>query len=92
MSGEERMSGGDRRRLEQVWALVADLQDDDTHHPHNEAFRAAVLRIRKLLKPVFDPSAEDIAGRLGVENEALKERVAALEAQLSRTLEPPRAP
>lgn len=80
------------RRLEQVWALVVDLQDDDTHHPHNEAFRAAVLRIRKLLKPAFDPSAEDIAARLGAENEQLKERIAALEEQMTRTLRFPSPP
>jgi hypothetical protein len=59
-------------RLQLVWKEVAPLQDDETHHPHNEAFRAAVLKVRNILRPLFDPTPEDRISQLQAENEVLR--------------------
>ncbi len=76
----------ERERLQQVWSLVKPLNEDDAHHPHNEAFRAAVFQIRNICRPVFDPSAEDRAAQLSVENEQLKARINSLESKVERLM------
>jgi hypothetical protein len=63
----------EKEQLKQIWDWVKDL--DDEKHPHDEAYHAAVLRTKKLLKPTFDPSQEDIIKALRKENEELKQRL-----------------
>ena len=63
--------------LKTIWDLIKDL--DDERHPHNEAYHAAVLRTKKLLKPTFDPAPEDIIVALRKEVQDLRDQVADLQ-------------